>query len=39
MQPRWQQLTVPVTAVQGDADHIVSPANLDLLKKYWQKRC
>lgn len=33
MQPLWQQLTVPVTAMQGDADHIVSPANLDFAKK------
>jgi len=33
MQPLWQQLTIPVTAVQGDADRIVLPANLDFAKK------
>jgi pimeloyl-ACP methyl ester carboxylesterase len=31
--PLWDKLTVPVTAVQGDADHIVSPANLDFARK------
>ena len=31
--PQWQQLNVPVTAVQGDADRIVSPVNLDFAKK------
>ncbi|MEP6747470.1 MAG: alpha/beta hydrolase [Bacteroidota bacterium] len=31
--PLWPQLTVPVTAVQGDADHIVSPVNLDFARK------
>lgn len=33
LQPQWSRLTVPVTAVQGDADHIVSPANLDFARK------
>jgi len=33
MQPLWPKLTVPVTAVQGDADRIVDPANLDFAKK------
>lgn len=31
--PFWSRLTVPVTALQGDADHIVSPVNLDFEKK------
>ena len=31
--PLWGQLTVPVTAIQGEADHIVSPANLDFARK------
>ena len=31
--PEWSKLQVPVTALQGDADHIVSPANLDFAKK------
>ncbi|MEO5681897.1 MAG: alpha/beta hydrolase [Chitinophagaceae bacterium] len=33
MLPRWNELTVPVTAVQGDADKTVSPVNLDFAKK------
>jgi pimeloyl-ACP methyl ester carboxylesterase len=33
MEPLWSQLTVPVTALQGDADRIVDPANLDFAKK------
>jgi pimeloyl-ACP methyl ester carboxylesterase len=33
LQSRWNQLTVPVTAVQGDADKIVSPGNLDFARK------
>jgi pimeloyl-ACP methyl ester carboxylesterase len=31
--PFWSKLTVPVTALQGDADHIVSPVNLDFARK------
>ncbi len=31
--PLWPQLTVPVTAVQGDADRIVNPINLEFAKK------
>ncbi|HTE11926.1 MAG TPA: alpha/beta fold hydrolase [Chitinophagaceae bacterium] len=31
--PGWSKLTVPVTAVQGDADRIVSPVNLDFARK------
>ena len=31
--PLWQQLNVPVTAVQGDADRIVSPLNLEFARK------
>jgi pimeloyl-ACP methyl ester carboxylesterase len=31
--PLWSKLTVPVTAVQGTADHIVPPANLDFARK------
>jgi pimeloyl-ACP methyl ester carboxylesterase len=31
--PLWGKLTVRVTAVQGTADHIVSPANLDFARK------
>lgn len=30
--PQWQQLTVPVTVVQGTADRIVNPANLDFAR-------
>ena len=31
--PQWQRLAMPVFAVQGDADKIVYPANLDFLQK------
>lgn len=31
--PLWSQLTVPVTAVQGDADQTVSPVNLEFARK------
>lgn len=31
--PLWSKLTVPVTAVQGTADHMVPPANLDFARK------
>ncbi|MEO5592663.1 MAG: alpha/beta fold hydrolase [Chitinophagaceae bacterium] len=31
--PLWSRLTVPVTAVQGDADKIVNPVNLDFARK------
>ena len=33
LMPAWDKLTVPVTAVQGDADRIVSPANLDFARR------
>ncbi|MFT3936881.1 MAG: alpha/beta hydrolase [Chitinophagaceae bacterium] len=33
LQPQWINLTVPVTALQGDADRIVKPVNLDFAKK------
>lgn len=33
MLPEWKRLTVPVTVVQGSADHIVDPANLDFARK------
>ena len=33
LEPLWSRLTVPVTAVQGDADKIVKPVNLDFAKK------
>ena len=32
MLPKWQQLTVPITVVQGGADEIVDPINLDFAK-------
>lgn len=31
--PQWQQLQVPVTAVQGEADETVYPVNLDFARK------
>jgi len=31
--PRWSQLTIHVTAVQGEADKIVKPVNLEFAKK------
>ncbi len=31
--PHWQQLTVPITAVQGEADETVYPANLAFARK------
>lgn len=31
--PYWKQLTVPVTAVQGEADETVYPVNLDFARK------
>lgn len=33
LQPRWNFLKVPLTAVQGDADHIVNPENLDFARR------
>jgi len=33
MLPEWERLTIPVTVIQGDADHIVNPANLDFARK------
>jgi pimeloyl-ACP methyl ester carboxylesterase len=30
--PRWKQLTVPITVVQGGADRIVNPVNLEFAK-------
>jgi pimeloyl-ACP methyl ester carboxylesterase len=32
----WQKINIPVTVVQGDADKIVDPANLDFAKKELQ---
>jgi pimeloyl-ACP methyl ester carboxylesterase len=32
MLPKWQLLTVPITVVQGGADEIVDPINLDFAK-------
>jgi len=34
--PYWQRLTVPVTAVQGEADQTVKPVNLDFARKMLQ---
>jgi len=31
--PLWSKLNVPVTAIQGEADHIVPHANLDFARK------
>jgi pimeloyl-ACP methyl ester carboxylesterase len=36
MLPDWKQINMPVTVVQGDADKIVDPANLDFAKKQLQ---
>jgi pimeloyl-ACP methyl ester carboxylesterase len=36
MLPLWSRLTVPVTAVQGDADNTVMPVNLDFARKVLQ---
>lgn len=30
--PEWRNLSIPVTVVQGGADHIVDPANLEFAK-------
>ena len=32
----WQKINIPITVVQGDADKIVDPANLDFAKKQLQ---
>lgn len=32
MLPKWEKLTVPITVVQGGADEIVNPVNLDFAK-------
>ena len=34
--PEWQDLTIPVTVVQGGADNIIEPSNLDFAKKVLQ---
>src|SRR5215471_3523022 len=34
--PEWDRLNVPVTVVQGGADDIVDPANMDFAKKMLQ---
>lgn len=34
--PEWSQLTVPVTVVQGGADDIVDPENMDFAKRVLQ---
>lgn len=31
--PQWSRISIPVTVVQGSADHIVDPANLEFAKK------
>jgi pimeloyl-ACP methyl ester carboxylesterase len=36
--PNWQQIAIPVTVVQGDADHIVDPSNIDFAKKQLQHK-
>jgi pimeloyl-ACP methyl ester carboxylesterase len=36
MLPVWSRLTVPVTAVQGDADNTVMPINLEFARKVLQ---
>lgn len=36
--PDWQLIAIPVTVVQGDADHIVDPSNLDFAKKQLQHK-
>ncbi len=33
LQPKWAGLTVPITVVQGGADSIVRPVNLDFARK------
>lgn len=33
MLPEWERLNIPVTVVQGSADKIVDPANLDFARK------
>lgn len=34
--PDWEQLTIPVTTIQGGADDIVDPGNLDFARKLLQ---
>ena len=34
----WNKLSVPVTVIQGDADHIVDPANLTFAKKLLERK-
>lgn len=34
--PDWKKINIPVTVVQGDADKIVDPANLDFAKQQLQ---
>lgn len=36
--PEWQHLTIPVTVVQGGADNIIEPSNLDFAKKVLQDK-
>ena len=33
LEPLWQQLSIPVTMIQGGTDNIVDPSNLDFAKK------
>lgn len=33
LQPKWSQLTVPTTVIQGGADWIVDPLNMDFAKE------
>lgn len=36
--PDWQQIGIPVTVVQGDADHIVDPSNMDFARSQLQHK-
>ena len=31
--PKWKQIKIPVTVIQGGADKIVNPANLDFARE------
>ena len=36
LQLAWQQVSMPVTVIQGGSDHIIDPTNLDYAKKQLQ---
>lgn len=36
LEPLWKQLSIPVTMIQGGADKIVDPSNLDYARKHFQ---